>query len=418
MASDQEAIKQFDSLEDATLLNNPQECKYYYDILRKNFNSENYARAQRIVSIITKKTEDYLTMRVARSYRDGFGINVDLNKSISIMETVVLNNAGYACEYIEMILDMDSIDLESKYYFLKGVKKTTRMFKIKLLKLQHRVLVNPKYTKLREEYSSFNNYLRMLSFYLTNVPDIRGHSKPYDPSTILISLGYNCEISQIMTHMYGKIDSYVWSWAYSEDLDGLCQTLVNPLRILNSPFDYAFDEIGLKFLDYSISFHARKKIKRLSLDDTYVDELLSRVEHLSVKYLKLDCKKKKLVFILKIPNTYRKDVQKYIDLIDKSLKTHFTSYELIVVLPKNGEYNNPKKTTRYKIEYVDYYSDARLTDIDSCYSQWIGILSKYQAFDSDDFRYRLYNQLLDRLYNYRSYFDDLVPRIVTQLKSL
>ena len=44
---------------------------------------------------------------------------------------------------------------------------------------------------------------------------------------ILVSLGYNCEVSFRLEDYYGKLDSYLFSWSFEDSRSGFIKALEN-----------------------------------------------------------------------------------------------------------------------------------------------------------------------------------------------
>lgn len=163
-----------------------------------------------------------------------------------------------------------------------------------------------------------------------------------DNKPIIMSLGYNCEISFRIEDYFGKLDSYLYSWSFEEDRNAFLQSLQAIDSVFTGKIELQPDHM---FRDevYKIKFHPRydilPKTGEVSLEsyEKGLDELKERLEHLKQKTTAVFSGKRPIVFIMKVENKGVENNEKYIleavEVLKKTVRTHFI---LVVVMEKKA----------------------------------------------------------------------------------
>ncbi len=232
---------------------------------------------------------------------------------------------------------------------------------------------------------------------------------------LFISLGYNCEVSQILKYAFGGIDSHVWSWAYADSIQGLVSSILNSTEILKGPTTYAFDNRGIKFTNVGLSFHARGIVNLSDPGDEYQKELIERVNHLIAKYSNLDEDKGKIIFIAKVKAT-GESTYKYIKSLRNALNERFPNSTLAVVLSKeiHGSICNDIKNV--DLYYVAHYAHPSFTSQDCCFLEWFNILTNYATLSKTVFGNNVKSTCTPFIKTNNSF--DKINRVETELAKL
>jgi len=107
----------------------------------------------------------------------------------------------------------------------------------------------------------------------------------------IISLGLNCEPSYALEDMYGRLDSYLLSWALVPDMPNLLLALDDLNALFREGWDIAggaYDMFRCKHTE--IQFHGKTNLRAHSYREDVMEaafqELTSRLSHLRRKFLK------------------------------------------------------------------------------------------------------------------------------------
>lgn len=161
----------------------------------------------------------------------------------------------------------------------------------------------------------------------------------------VLSLGYNCEVTQRISDVFGGVfEHYLYSWSYERNRNLFLDSLNNLKDFANS--NYSILSSGMILHErYNIAFHSRyKKFELFNEDGTYtsnvtkaISELKSRLAHLSQKTEKLFQSNKKVLFIIKIKHTDFNSDKEYIVKLNNILRTKFNqrnNYRLLVIISR------------------------------------------------------------------------------------
>ena len=244
-----------------------------------------------------------------------------------------------------------------------------------------------------------------------------------------VSLGYNCEISQILSLIFGSIDSYVWSWSFCHSYEGLISSIYNPENILLSNKELDFGGKGIRFTDYSMSFHTRGFVNTLHGDDPNILELESRIKHLAYKFSQLKKMSENVIFISKYNWEYDVELKDYVCGLRRALDDcGYCNSLLLIIISKelSVEPFDPVKLSGFstglyggvfdnvQLHYVDYYSPSNYTKEDCCWIQWFDILSKYATIS----KYVYYSNVVnvyDEFINKNQHYEK-INRVNSQIR--
>lgn len=207
---------------------------------------------------------------------------------------------------------------------------------------------------------------------------------------VLISLGYNCEVSFRLEDYFGGLDSYLFSWSYEEDRELFLKALKNTDDVFSGNVSLRDDHM---FADetYKIKFHPRYDI--LSKSGAYtqknydeaLSELQSRIKHLKEKTKELFASGRKVIFLVKVQDFGEEKNIKYIKALSNVLKEVVISgnFLLVAVLEKK---NITKKISELedsilRIRTVKKFAPVKHTDIWGDVKGWYKILFEFSQND-------------------------------------
>lgn len=212
----------------------------------------------------------------------------------------------------------------------------------------------------------------------------------------VISLGYNCEISNRLYDIFtkGNFEHYLYTYTYEHDRNSFLESLKNLENFVES--EYSLLPWGMiKHEKYNIGFHSKYDTEELLKDDahheeilsTAIEELKSRIKHLSQKTENIFKSEKNILFIIKIKYDNFKDDFEFIKNLNHILQNKFTNknakYTLLVVLSKK---NYPKSDLKkflncnlanVKVDTIKNFAVSAFADIDGDIFGWYKILKKY-----------------------------------------
>lgn len=212
----------------------------------------------------------------------------------------------------------------------------------------------------------------------------------------IVSLGYDCEISQRLTDIFinGKFEHYLFTWSYENNRD----LFIEALKHLNdfTETEYTLLQSGMvKHEKYNIAFHTRfAKNKLINSDGSPTDilpqaieELKSRLNYLANKTENLFKSNKKVLFILKLHRTNLQEDIDYIEKLNETLKSKFCNktlkYILMVVI-EGKKYTkqelkliNSKTNKNIKYEAILHFAHGAYTDVSGDIFGWYRLLKKY-----------------------------------------
>ena len=256
-----------------------------------------------------------------------------------------------------------------------------------------------------------------VDIYYSNITKEKGFS--HSKGCIFISLGYNCEISQILKMIFGGvIDSHIWSWAFCNNVDTIAETINDPELIVEATKGEkkeAFSGRGILYERIDMMFHARGHVDLNNPNDPYVNELESRLRHLVHKYSHISLNNDSIVFIAKVRPVEKESVEHYINVLRKALDLKYPNCILCIVLSKkiHPQINNSNKNIH--IWYIDHYAPSEYTD-HCCYEQWFRILSNYASLSQDVF----YENIVSNYLNFIKYSKDTneIDRLRNQIEPI
>ena len=210
---------------------------------------------------------------------------------------------------------------------------------------------------------------------------------------VIVSLGYNCEISFRIEDYYGKLDSYLFSWSFEDSRKGFIKALENIEDVFEGDLELCSDHM-IRDKKYQIRFHPRYDILPKFGETTdkqfeeAVKELKSRIDYLKSKTINLFNSNKRVVFIIKVESRDVSNNIKYINKVKEIFDGYKTlNYILVAVLEKKSLKKEIKdlESDRLKIRTVRKFAPIKHTDIMGDMSGWNKILREFSELDQDDF---------------------------------
>lgn len=207
---------------------------------------------------------------------------------------------------------------------------------------------------------------------------------------IIMSLGYNCEVSFRIEDYFGKLDSYLFSWSYEEDRNAFLQALSAIESVFTGRVELQPDHM-FRDEEYKIKFHPRYDILPKTGDvdpelyEKGLDELRERLAHLKKKTVDAFCGDRPIVFIMKVENRGIEDNKKYISevvkVLKKSVKAHFI---LVAVIEKRAATSELllMQNDVLMIRTLKRFAPVKHTDVSGDTKGWYKILREVTTYDS------------------------------------
>lgn len=180
----------------------------------------------------------------------------------------------------------------------------------------------------------------------------------------VFSIGYNCENAYRFCKKYRFVDSSLFSWANTKNIE----TLLFVLQDLDKLFLHKPKKVPYMWEceDTHILFHGKENpdmsinFQKYSEEDfkQYQDELVSRVAHLKEKFIEqlTNDKKTLIMYTYKTTNESKEEIEENILKLDLILeKLGKNNCDLLIILEQAnyGEYNLGDKIF---VRYVDSFS--------------------------------------------------------------
>lgn len=214
----------------------------------------------------------------------------------------------------------------------------------------------------------------------------------------IVSLGCNCEVSfRIEDYQKRPIDSYLYSWCYELDPELFAESLYHMDEILCGPVEV--QPWGM-FLDktWQLSFHGKGRKDQLFLEngelnqevaDQMIEELRSRVRHLTDKFQKLLKSDHRTLFIFKVPSWQEGGSSvSLVRRVCEFLEQEYLSgnYRLLVVLEeKNQGFREAsgelKKYKKLQIKYIKEFAPDDNTKNGGDIEGWLKAIDSAGKFD-------------------------------------
>ena len=236
------------------------------------------------------------------------------------------------------------------------------------------------------------NYKKMLCKILT-IEQMDYYNCNYSD---IISLGYNCEVSQRFVDIFtnSEFKHFLFTWSYENDRNGFLGALMNLDYFTDSEYKLLPNGM-LKNEKYDIDFHPLCPIEVFTngkedvskyLPDI-IDELISRSNHLAMNLLKVFCEENRsILFVMKMKYKNVQDDIKFLEKLNDILADSVnpsSKYTILVVLSKQDYKRKYRKELfKTKIDNVEYamvsrYAKDESTDVDGDLIGWYRILRSY-----------------------------------------
>ena len=160
---------------------------------------------------------------------------------------------------------------------------------------------------------------------------------------VIMSLGYNCEISFRLENFLGKIDAMPFSWSYVLERERFPKVLENMDILFTGELSLQEDHM-IKCENTQIKFHPRYDILRVDgqvTDASYekaVEELQGRVAHLKEKFTGVINSDKKILFFMKVEDKGTENNIAYVKAVEAVLKQKCKQgmFQLVVLMEKQA----------------------------------------------------------------------------------
>lgn len=188
---------------------------------------------------------------------------------------------------------------------------------------------------------------------------------------VIVSLGYNCEVSFRLENYFGSINAMPFSWSFVLEREKFPQALNDIDRLFADEVELLEDNMIL-CRNYNIKFHPRYDIL---LKDGFpteesvraaVEELRQRVSHLKNKWKELCSSQKKTVFLMKVQNKGEENNLKYIKEVYQVLQKKYLSGKFILVVLMEQEAVTEKirslESQKLKVKTLKRFAPKKHTD--------------------------------------------------------
>lgn len=215
-------------------------------------------------------------------------------------------------------------------------------------------------------------------------------------SQIILSLGYNCEISFRIEDYFGRIDAYLFSWSFEEDRTLFLDALEHIDNIFNVNVNLRDDHM---FADevYKIKFHPRYEI--LPKVGSYshkqyieaLDELTSRLNHLKDKTQQTFLSKNDIIFLIKIEDLGEESNYNYILALYNILSkvVVYKNFKLVCIFEKKAILKRINELTAslkgLRIRTVKRFAPVKHTDICGDIRGWYKILREFMPIEKTNY---------------------------------
>jgi len=160
---------------------------------------------------------------------------------------------------------------------------------------------------------------------------------------VIMSLGYNCEISFRLENFLGKIDAMPFSWSYVLERERFPKVLENMDTLFTGELSLQDDHM-IKCENTQIKFHPRYDILRVDgqiSDVSYeqaVEELQGRVAHLKDKFANVLNSDKKILFFMKVEDKGNESNIDFVKAVVAVLRQKCKSgrFRLVVLMEKQA----------------------------------------------------------------------------------
>ena len=210
---------------------------------------------------------------------------------------------------------------------------------------------------------------------------------------ILVSLGYNCEVSFRLEDYYSGLDSYLFSWSFEDSRSGFIKALANIEDVLQGELKLCPDHM-IQDQKYQIRFHPRYDIlpkTGTTTEEQYteaVEELKSRIEHLKRKTLELFASDNNIVFIIKVESKSAENNIRYLERVRSVLdKYKILNYQIVAVFERRAAFKEIRdlEDDRLKIRTVRKFAPLKHTDIMGDIRGWYKILKEFSCVSQPDY---------------------------------
>lgn len=202
---------------------------------------------------------------------------------------------------------------------------------------------------------------------------------------VIMSLGYNCEISFRLENYFGSINAMPFSWSFVLEREKFSQTLADIDKLLAGEVELLDDNMIL-CKNYNIKFHPRYDVLLRDGSPTEestreaVAELKQRVSHLKDKWKKLISSDKESVFLMKVENKGEETDLKYIQEVYQVLQEKYLSgkFTLVVLVEKKAatEKIRALESEKLKVRTLKCFAPKKHTDTMGDVWGWWHILNE------------------------------------------
>ena len=222
-------------------------------------------------------------------------------------------------------------------------------------RVKHKFLVKLLKNLCFEKISMKEKILNLFNFKKSNV-------KKYDH---IISLGYNCEVSYQFFKYYHFVESSLFAWCNTINIDNLIFAINNLDKLITGKLENV--KPMWKCFNTNIRFHGKAPMKiwtsnepvNIEIINEDRNELISRISYLKEKFIKTSNDNKKNLYIFKYLVTTEKieDIEKNINDLYLSLnKIAKNEFDLLIIIEKQ------KIPTNFQEKFADKNIFIRTVD--------------------------------------------------------
>lgn len=218
---------------------------------------------------------------------------------------------------------------------------------------------------------------------------------------VVMSLGYNCEISFRLENFFGKIDAMPFSWSYVLDRDFFPKVLGDIDLLFTGDLSLQEDNM-IKCENTQIKFHPRYDILLENGEvspESYkkaVEELQGRVAHLKEKFVNVLNSDKRTLFLLKVEDKGAENNIAFIQSVVSVMKEKYKSGNfLIVALLEQQAFTEELRGLEndvLKIRSLKKFAPRKHTDTMGDVAGWKKVLVEFTGEKGEGYYKRLYQK--------------------------
>ncbi len=210
----------------------------------------------------------------------------------------------------------------------------------------------------------------------------------------IVSLGYNCEISFRIEDYFGKLNAMLFSWSYVLSREKFPDILRNTSLIFSEGETLCEDHM-IQCNRTGLKFHPRysvlPKVGEVS-EEQYreaVEELYSRVRHLSEKFCDLCKSEKRTLFVIKLEDKGTEENVRFIRMVKNALDEIYISQNYVLTVVTLKTTMTPELSAlqdeKIRIFSVKKFAPQKHTNIMGDVRGWYRLFYAVTGIDASDY---------------------------------